>query len=98
MQACLEVVRCSAWDWMMLIWSTGHERAEALNDVCMAQARAASMEKWLPSSARSVLEALLMEPAGLAGRMQGLQSSSSEGAGPVCKAESKDEAMPKHLT
>lgn len=72
-------------------------RAAALNAVCMAQAGAVSMETWLPSSARSVLEALLLEPAGLAGRMQGLQGSSSEGAGPVGKAESKEEAMRKIL-
>ena len=64
----------------------------------MTQARAASMDTWLPSSAQSVLEALLMEPAELAGRMQGLQSSNSEGAGPVCEAESKEEAMREHLT
>lgn len=60
--------------------------------LCAAQAKAAGMEAWLPSSARSVLEALLMEPAELAGRMQNLQSGSSDGTGSVGRAESQKEA------
>ncbi len=55
------------------------------------------VEAWLPSHARSVLEALVMEPAELACRMQALQSGTSDGAGPVSRPESTEEATREHL-
>ena len=61
------------------------------------QAAAADVEAWLTSMARSMLEALLMDPAELAGRVQALQSGNPDGAGPVSRPESKEEATRKHL-
>ena len=82
-------------DSMQRIWRYILGERGALT-LCTAQAGAASMEAWLPSSAQSVLEALLMDPADLAGRMQRLQSGTSDGAGSVSRPESKEEATREH--
>ena len=63
----------------------------------MAQASVASVEDWLPRSAQSVLEVLLLEPAELADRVRAAQDNSPNSTAPASRSGSRADSTRGYL-